>query len=346
MIILSQSKASVLSPIFRFAYVFVLLILLTFFSIVLLSLRSIRNRTIPIEVLKSGTSRIANGQFGYQVKINSRDEFEDLANTFNEMSLKLQRSQSMLLQAAKMSTFGQMGAGIVHEIGQPLSAISGYVELMQTGLAPERHEQYLNTISSEIRRLAEVVSKFRIFSRSSNETRQPVNLNEILSSASDLLGHNLKIKSVRLELVKADDLPLVSGDKDALRQVFLNLMINAVDALEEKTARDRWIKIGSYADDGMVHVKIADNGCGIPEEIQQSVFDPFFTTKGENKGTGLGLAIISSIVHKHGGSISLSSVAGEGTQFIISFPAVQEPVDAVQGGIIEIRSADGRAPAA
>ena len=116
---------------------------------------------------------------------------------------------------------------------------------------------------------------------------------------------------------------MISGDIDALRQVFLNLMINAVDALEEKAAEDRWIKIDSHAGDGMVQVNISDNGCGIPVEIQQAVFDPFFTTKNEDKGTGLGLSIIESIVHKHGGKIILSSVVGEGTRFTLSFPAVK-----------------------
>ena len=322
-IIFSQSGDSVMSPVFRFSYVFILLILLTFFFIVLLSLRSIRNRTVPIEILKKGAMRIANGEFGHQVTVTSRDEFEDLAETFNEMSLRLEKGQSMLLQAAKMSTFGQMAAGIVHEIGQPLSAISGYAQLMQQGLAPESHPNYLEIICREAQRMAKIISKFRVFSRASREKLQPVNLNEIVDSVSELLDHNLKIKSVRLELSKEDGIPLISGDIDALRQVFLNLMINAVDALEEKAAEDRWIKIDSHAGDGMVQVNISDNGCGIPVEIQQAVFDPFFTTKNEDKGTGLGLSIIESIVHKHGGKIILSSVVGEGTRFTLSFPAVK-----------------------
>ena len=171
-----------MSPVLRFSYVFILLILLTFFFIVLLSLRSIRNRTVPIEILKKGAMRIANGEFGHQVTVTSRDEFEDLAETFNEMSFRLEKGQSMLLQAAKMSTFGQMAAGIVHEIGQPLSAISGYAQLMQQGLAPESHPNYLEIICREAQRMAKIISKFRVFSRASREKLQPVNLNEIVLS--------------------------------------------------------------------------------------------------------------------------------------------------------------------
>lgn len=319
-IIFNQSQASILSPVIKFSYIFILLILLTFLSIVLLSIRAIKKRTIPIETLKRGAMRIANGEFGHQVTITSADEFEDLSKTFNEMSDKLKQDQALLLQAAKMSTFGQMGAGIVHEIGQPLSAISGYADLMRLGQSPDKHQHYLETICTATERLAKIISKFRIFSRSSEETFQQLNLNDILDNTHDLLEHNLNIKSVRLEVAKNNELPFVQGDQDALQQVFLNLIVNAIDAVEEKPEGERFIWVKSYADTEMVHIDISDNGCGIPPESQQSVFDPFYTTKSEDKGTGLGLAIISSIIHKHKGKIALASVVDEGTRFIISLP--------------------------
>ena len=231
----------------------------------------------------------------------------------------------MLMKAAKMSAFGQMGAGIVHEIGQPLSAISGYAELLKIGVAPEKHQRYLDTIYSETRRLAKIISKFRVFSRSSQDVAEPLDLNVVLDNVQELLSHNLVMKRVDMELVKEERLPLISGDKDALRQVLLNLIINACDALEEKAEEERQIKVETYADDGMVVAAVSDNGCGIPPEIQQSVFDPFFTTKGEDKGTGLGLAVINSIVHKHNGRIELKSVVGQGSRFTISFPAAPNP---------------------
>jgi signal transduction histidine kinase len=319
-VILSQPKAIVLSPLTRFALIFILMILLTLFSIMLFSMRAIRKRMIPVGILQDGAMRIAKGEFGYQVAIASGDEFEALSSTFNEMSNKLKQGQSMLMQAAKMSAFGQMGAGIVHEIGQPLSAISGYAELLQMGMAPDKHRRYLETICSETQRLAKIISKFRVFSRSSRDVAELLNLNEVIDNVNDLLGHNLTIKQVRLELLKDERLPSISGDKDALRQVLLNLIINARDALEEKPAEDRLIKIESYAGGGMVNVTVSDNGCGIPPEIQQSIFDPFYTTKSEDKGTGLGLAVISSIIHKHNGKIELESVVHKGSRFTVSFP--------------------------
>jgi signal transduction histidine kinase len=324
-VVLSQNRASVLSPLTRFALIFSLMILLTFFSIMLFSVRAIRKRMVPIGMLQEGAKRIADGEFGHQVAIASADEFEVLADTFNEMSNKLKQGQSMLMKAAKMSAFGQMGAGIVHEIGQPLSAISGYAELMKIGVAPDKHQRYLETIHSETQRLAKIISKFRVFSRSSQDVAEPVSLNEVLDSVQELLGHNLTMKQVRMDLVKDERLPLISGDKDALRQVLLNLIINACDALEEKAEGERRIKVETCAADGMAVVAVSDNGSGIPPEIQQSVFDPFFTTKGEDKGTGLGLAVISSIVHKHNGKIELKSVVRQGSRFTVSFPVAATP---------------------
>jgi signal transduction histidine kinase len=324
-VVLSQNKASVLSPLTRFAMIFVLMILLTLFSIILFSVQAIRKRMVPIGILQDGATRIADGEFGYQVAFASGDEFEVLADSFNEMSRKLKQGQGLLMQAAKMSAFGQMGAGIVHEIGQPLSAISGYAELLKMGVAPDRHQRYLETIHSETQRLAKIVSKFRVFSRSSKDMAEPLNLNEVLDSVQELLEHNLNIKHTRLELVKDERLPSISGDRDALQQVLLNLVINACDALEEKPEAERQIKIESYAGEGMVHVAVSDNGCGISPENQQSIFDPFFTTKGEDKGTGLGLAVISSIVHRHNGKIQLESVVRQGSRFIVSFPAAADP---------------------
>ncbi len=324
-IIFSQSKASVLSPVSTFSYVFILLILLTFMSVIMLCIHAIRRRTLPIEILKKGAMKIAGGEFGYQVTITSGDEFESLGETFNEMSVKVKKGQDMLMQAAKMSTFGQMAAGIVHEIGQPLSAINGYATVLRMEPDPQKHERYLKMIGEQTERLMEIITKFRTFSRTSKDVFTCLDVNEILDKTHSLLEHNLKIKRVRLEMGLGKGLPLISGDKSGLQQVFLNLMMNAMDALEEKSKEARNIRVKTFVDNGVVNVEISDNGCGIPEEIQQSIYDPFFTTKSEEKGTGLGLAIISSIIHKHNARIHLASTIDQGSCFTISFPSV--PLD-------------------
>ncbi len=322
-VIFSQSKASIMAPVSNFKYIFMLVLLLTFWVILLLSVRTIRNRIIPIETLKEGAKKIAQGEFGFQVAVSSGDELESLAQTFNEMSTGLKRGQAMLLQAAKMSTLGQMGAGVVHEIGQPLTAISNFADLLKMEVASEIGERYLSNIRQEMERLRTIISKFRTFTRVSEEVFDSIDINRVLDKTLNLLDHQLKVKRVNLERTTDDALPSVIGDMNGLQQVFLNLMTNAIDALEEKPRQERKLRIKTYADDRFVHIDIADTGCGIPEEIQQSIYDPFFTTKGEEKGTGLGLAIISSIIHKHNGEIKLISKPDEGACFTISLPVAQ-----------------------
>lgn len=321
-IIFSQSKSSIMAPVDKFKYIYFLLVLLTLWVIMLLSIRAIQRRTVPIDKLKAGAMKIANGEFDYHVEVKSGDEYEELADTFNDMSSKLKKSQAMLLQAAKMSTLGQMGAGIVHEIGQPLGAISGYTELLQIGVSPEKHSKYLETIIRETARLREIIGKFRTFSRVSDEIFKPVYLSEILENTKNLMEHQLKVKRVRLDIMSADPLPALYGDKNGIQQVFLNLINNAVDATEDNADGKRNISIKAFSDNAFVHVEIADNGSGIPEEIQPSIFDPFFTTKGEEKGTGLGLSIIGTILHKHKATIKLTSKVNQGTCFKLSFPVI------------------------
>ncbi len=319
-IVFSQSKAAIMAPVINFRYIFFMLVLLTFWVILLLSIRSIRKKTVPMEILKAGAMKIAAGDFGHQVRITSKDEFEELADSFNEMSVKLKQGQAMLLQAAKMSTFGQMGAGIVHEVGQPLSAISGYAELLRMGTAPEKRQHFLDTICEQTVRLKDIISKFRTFSRVSEVVFQKISIPLVLQKTNDLLDHQLKMRGVHLDMEVNDGLPSIDGDENALQQVFVNLLNNAVDALAQNPAGERNIRITAWADGRCLNIEIADNGCGIPEKIQQSIFDPFFTTKSADKGTGLGLAIISSILHKHDAQISVESEVNEGTRFLLLFP--------------------------
>jgi signal transduction histidine kinase len=318
--IFSQSKASIMAPVSNFMFIFFLLVLLTFWIILLLSLRTIRNRTIPVEQLKAGAMKIASGNFGHQLNISSGDEFESLAQTFNEMSTKLKQSRDMLLQAAKMSTFGQMSAGIVHEIGQPLSAISGYAELMKMGVSPEKHQKFLTMINREILRLKSIIAKFRTFAKVSKDEFYEININQVLDKTLDLMDHQLKINNVKLEYDRSASLPPIIGESDGLQQVFLNLLTNALDAMAEKQIGERTLRISSKLAEENVRVEISDSGDGISEDIQQSIFDPFFTTKGEDKGTGLGLAITSSILHKYKAEMKFTSSIGKGTVFILSFP--------------------------
>ncbi len=220
-----------------------------------------------------------------------------------------------------MSAFGQMAAGVVHEIGQPLTSLQGLVELVLDAPLPQEQGKDLETIQSELKRLQEMIVKFRSFSRSPEGVREPVDLNQVLEDTHRLLGHQFKMKGIHSVMEKAEDLPVVLGDRSGLQQILVNLVINAMDALRGRPEGSGLIEIRSEVRDDRVRLIVSDNGPGIPEDIRERIFDPFFTTKSTGEGTGLGLAIITSVLHQHRGTIHLVSDPATGTRFVLEFPA-------------------------
>jgi signal transduction histidine kinase len=320
-IVMSQARSTVLAPVAYFKKFFFLFAVLTFLVVCLLSVVLIRKSLIPIETLRKGTGQIANGEFGIEVDIRSGDEFENLGRDFNEMSRKLKEGREMLVQSAKMGAVGQMAAGVVHEIGQPLTSISGLIDIFGLGKPSDADKRRLDLMKKEMERLTTIVSRFKNFARVSEHTMKPLSLNEVVEATYALLEHQLQMKRVYCNLEKQGDLPPILGDRNSLQQVFINLIINSMDALEGKKDEKPTVTVRTYSQNGKVCVEVKDNGSGIPMEIQEKIFDPFFTTKGPERGTGLGLAIISSILHQHHANISLESEVGKGTQFKVSFPA-------------------------
>ncbi|MFZ7110140.1 MAG: sensor histidine kinase [Desulfatiglandales bacterium] len=321
-IILTEAGEDIFAPMANFRFVFPMIMVLTLGFVFLLSINQIRRSTVPIDKLRIGTQRIAQGDLGYTVHISSNDEFKNLGESFNLMSSKLRESQEMIVQAAKMSTMGQMVAGIIHEIKQPLTAISGLVQLSLLEDPQGEERERLETMGQAVERLDGILQKFRGFSIKSEEKFKPLSLKWVIEQVYQLMKHQLSIKRIRCVIEQENALPYIIGDNQGLQQVMSNLLINAMDALEEKEEGDRIITIKTHALEGTVYLRIRDNGCGITQEALSHVFDPFFTTKGPEKGTGLGLAIIDTIIHKHHAKITVKSDVGVGTEFIIAFPAV------------------------
>jgi len=319
-IVMSESRARVLEPVSHFKTFFYLFALLTFLVVCLLSVTLIRKNLVPIETLRKGTQQIADGEFGIEVDIRSGDEFETLGQAFNEMSRKLKEGRALLVQSAKMGAVGQMAAGVVHEIGQPLTSISGLIDLLKISNPTEESKKHLDLMKSEMDRLVGIISRFKTFARVSEEKMVPLSLNQVVEGTAALLAHQMEMKHMDCVVDKAQNLPAIMGDQNSLQQVLINLMINAVDALEEKKGGSRTIHVSTSLEGDNVILRIADNGPGIPEEMQERIFDPFFTTKKEGKGTGLGLAIIGSILNQHGAHVSVESEVGSGTTFVITFP--------------------------
>lgn len=319
-VVLNESKEEVLAPITLFKRTFPHVALLSLVIVFLASFIQIRRSLFPIEILKKGTKRVSEGDFNTKVKISSGDEFEALGNSFNEMSKKIKDGQALLVQTAKMGAIGQMAAGIVHEINQPMTSIFGLLDLCLMAEVSEDQKNRLERLKKAVKRLMEIVTKFRSFSRLSGEKMVPLSINQVIDEAYSLLEHQIQMKKVNCIIEKSEDLPLVSGDNNSLQQVFTNFIINAVDALESKQNGDAQVKIMTYRCDDKVCVDVKDNGAGIPKDIQKQIFDPFFTTKSVEKGTGLGLAITQDILHNHKAQIKVESQEGIGTRFIVSFP--------------------------
>jgi signal transduction histidine kinase len=320
-IVMSQARSTVLAPVAYFKRFFLLFAVLTFLVVCLLSVVLIRKSLIPIETLRKGTEQIANGEFGIEVDIKSGDEFESLGRDFNEMSRKLKEGRAMLVQSAKMGAVGQMASGVVHEIGQPLTSISGLIDILGLDKPTDAGKRRLDLMKKEMERLTTIISRFKNFARVSEQTMKPLSLNEVVEATYALLEHQIQMKRLYCNVEKQETLPAILGDRNSLQQVIINLVINSMDALEGKKDEKPTITVRTYSENGKVCVEVKDNGSGIPKEIQEKIFDPFFTTKGPEKGTGLGLAIISSILHQHRASISLESEVGKGTRFKVSFPA-------------------------
>jgi two-component system sensor histidine kinase AtoS len=287
-------------------------------------MRLIRNFLTPIEQLKDATRTIASGEFGHQVDIQSGDEFEGLGQAFNEMNRKLKENQELLMRSTKLAGIGQMAAGIVHEIKQPLSAIDGYIQLSLVDEPPGDKRQNLEIIQTSVQRLNNILQRFSSFSHMSDGQLGGVNLPDLVDQVYELLAHQLERKKVECIIESQPSIPPIIGDTDGLQQVFSNLMINAMHAMEDKQDGQRNLRIRISVSQDRVMVEIQDNGCGIPPDIQKKIFDPFFTTKGSDKGTGLGMAIVESIIHKHDATITLKSEQGHGTTFFLSFPAFQK----------------------
>ena len=361
----------------------------------------------PILRLNKASEAMASGNLDQKVKTSRIRELNTLSNSFNLMAeqlselfaaldkgkqeleqrveartielkdtlRELQRSQSQVIQNEKMSSLGQLVAGVAHEINNPVSFIYGnlthleeytdnllaflqlYEEhypnpVLEIQIAAEEIEleflqedlpKIIYSIKTGTDRIRQIVLSLRNFSRMDEAEIKLVNIHEGIDSTLMILQHRLKAQPQKpeIELIKDySDLPLVECYAGQLNQVFMNILVNAIDALEESNAKRTYQEMKEHSsqirictlmiDSNWVEIAIADNGTGMPKEIQERIFDPFFTTKPIGKGTGLGMSISYQIVtEKHHGKLELLSTPGEGTEFKIQIPIKQEINDSV-----------------
>ena len=233
-----------------------------------------------------------------------------------------------LVQSEKLASLGHMASLVAHEVRNPLTAIKMRVHSLQEELAASvSNQDDVAVIRQEIERLERIVQNFLDFVRLPEPEFQPLSLHEVAKRAVELLKPNLEEHAIRMTVNWPETLPHVQGDAEQLEQVFLNLLLNAIQAMPEGGTVEvtaSWVK-GRTEADGHVEVSVNDTGPGIPKELREKIFDPFFTTKAN--GIGLGLSLAKKVVEQHQGMIGIQDRNGSGTAIVIRFPA-RQPVEA------------------
>jgi histidine kinase len=240
-------------------------------------------------------------------------------------------TEQKLIQAGKMATLGEMATGVAHELNQPLTVIktasSFIMRKIHRGepVAPDVLETMAREIDSHVDRASGIINHMRDFGRQSDITLEPVNLNAVLQSSCEFFARQLSLRQIEVDWQLAEVLPPVMAMPNRLEQVFTNMLLNARDAIEERSERDpnapRRITVRTTVEDREVVVRVCDTGKGIPRSLLNKIFEPFFTTKSVGKGTGLGLSISYGLVKDFGGSIQAANMPEGGACFILRFPS-------------------------
>lgn len=293
----------------------------------LLLLLVLRTVSRPLQRITLTAVEVAKGAYGTEVDLRkSNDEIGLLASSFNEMSRKmasdideLQRLNEQLTRAEKLAAMGTLAAGVAHEVNNPLASISSLVQMMrsQEGHSVETRER-LNLISAQIDRIKQVTQDMTNFARSRPAARSEVDVNNVIRTALRLSSFDKAFQDLDVNTELGEGLPAVFADEDQLQQVFLNLLLNARDAMADGGS----LSITTTLEAGHIRVEIIDSGIGIDTESAAQIFDPFYTTKPAGKGTGLGLAVCYGIVTAHGGRIDVAANSPSGTRFMVFLPAL------------------------
>jgi len=298
---------------------------------VAISIYFIKSITRPVAELLGATRKIKAGKLQYRIEKKLNDEFGELAGSFNEMAASLQEQYNRLQETERLAVVGELAAGMAHEIKNPMAGIKVSMEVLcqDSPLGPEDKE-VLHRVVNEIDRITALLKGLLNYARPPKPEMISLNVNQILEGTMKSARYALQTPKNRgkdqdrqIEFVKdfSPDLPQIIADPGQLQQVFLNLVLNAVDATTSLSGRQGVITLQTRQfPDGFVQISIGDNGKGIDSKLLEKIFNPFYTTKPQ--GTGLGLAITKRLVEQHnGGSISVANnPGGEGVTFTITLP--------------------------
>jgi two-component system, NtrC family, sensor kinase len=297
-----------------------LFIMLTMVAVTYMLTRQVGD---PLMRFVGYTERIADGDFSPIVPMRRyRDEFSRLAVAINRMVFRLKEREAQLARTSRMAAVGTLTAGIAHELNNPLNNIGLNAEALHEGLANYSDQQkvkMLDDILNQVERASATVRNLLDFTRVEKPVLITLSIEDVVREARRLVDNEAKMNRVDFRLEMPGDLPKIQGNPRELQQVFLNLFLNAIQAMPNGGLLTVH---GKTTGEGFVEVEVTDTGVGIAEENIGSVFDPFFTTKEVGAGTGLGLFVSYGIVEQHRGSLTLHSKVGEGTTFVVRFPAL------------------------
>ncbi|MCH8851709.1 MAG: HAMP domain-containing protein [Planctomycetes bacterium] len=295
-----------------------------------------------VKQLITATQAIAHGQLDLEVSVGTHDELDTLGesvtqmahalkhsqervqhwehqleNTIDQRTKELEESQALLAQQEKMAALGLMAAGIAHEVGNPLSAISTILQRMEMNAPPEVRKK-CEIMSQQIDRISRIIHELRQFSRPVSHAEDvPVNLNDVLRQSVQVCRYDPRAKNIQIEQDLDPNLPSIKGNPDRWQQVFLNIIINAFDAMPEGGQ----LSVISRSVDGRAELCFRDTGVGMTAEQMRKLFHPFFSTKRNGHRFGLGLSVCAGIVRGSGGRIDVRSQLGRGTEFHIIIPS-------------------------
>src|SRR5215831_941717 len=234
-----------------------------------------------------------------------------------------ERMEEQMSQTEKLTSLGLLAAGVAHEVNTPLAVISNYIQMLAKQM-PEGDPRHsiIEKIVKQTFRASEIVNNLLNFSRTGAAETTNIDVNRVVEDTLALVSHPLKTSQIQVVKNLSEGLPAVRGSANKLQQVFLNLFLNARDAMPSGGI----LEVRTNAHNGSVEIEVVDTGAGIPREHIHRIFDPFFTTKASGRGTGLGLSVSYGIIKEHAGKVDVRSAPGKGTSFHVEFPAVRKPV--------------------